>query len=385
MRISLTTGQSKRRRVSQSAASEDEDLSELDEATEQLYATQYHREQLAKRGKENPAAENGIIESVECNNFMCHAYLHVDIGPLINFIIGHNGSGKSAVLTALTICLGGKASATNRGGSLKSFIKEGEDTCTLKVKIRNGGETGYQPDIYGSSITVERTFNRAGASGFKLKNANDRLVSTRKGDLEEISDYYALQLDNPISVLTQDQARQFLSGASPVEKYRFFVKGVQLEQLYNDYELLAESIAQAEATFADKKAQIAALQTKRDRAKELLDMVGRQREVRRKIEHLAVQMAWSQVEEQERTLRFVNEDIGRIDREISQAQNETAQAGTSYDVAESTKSQASDALRRAEEEKGPLEVEKQDVKKKNEDAKAEGQSIQVGISIFSVL
>lgn len=38
-----------------------------------------------------------------------------------------NGSGKSAVLTAITICLGGKATATNRGGSLKAFIKEGEE------------------------------------------------------------------------------------------------------------------------------------------------------------------------------------------------------------------------------------------------------------------
>jgi chromosome segregation ATPase len=45
----------------------------------------------------------------------------------MNFIIGHNGSGKSAVLTALTLCLGGKATATNRGSSMKSFIKEGEE------------------------------------------------------------------------------------------------------------------------------------------------------------------------------------------------------------------------------------------------------------------
>jgi chromosome segregation ATPase len=57
----------------------------------------------------------------------CHKYLIVHMGPLMNFIIGHNGSGKSAILTALTLCLGGKASATNRGHSLKSFIKEGEE------------------------------------------------------------------------------------------------------------------------------------------------------------------------------------------------------------------------------------------------------------------
>ena len=34
--------------------------------------------------------------------------------------------GKSAILTALIVALGGKAQATNRGSSLKGFVKEGE-------------------------------------------------------------------------------------------------------------------------------------------------------------------------------------------------------------------------------------------------------------------
>lgn len=76
---------------------------------------------------ENAPAEAGVIQSVECTNFMCHGRLTVDLGPLINFIIGHNGSGKSAVLTAITLCLGGKATSTNRGQNLKSFVKEGEE------------------------------------------------------------------------------------------------------------------------------------------------------------------------------------------------------------------------------------------------------------------
>jgi structural maintenance of chromosomes protein 6 len=75
----------------------------------------------------NTPAESGIIEEIRCTNFMCHEQLTVTLGPLINFIIGHNGSGKSAVLTALTLCLGGQASATNRGQNMRSFIKEGKE------------------------------------------------------------------------------------------------------------------------------------------------------------------------------------------------------------------------------------------------------------------
>ena len=98
-------------------------------------ATQFATQQKSKIREQNEAADNGIIESVTCTNFMCHAHLEISLGPLINFIIGHNGSGKSAVLTALTICLGGKASSTNRGQSLKSFIKEGQEYVSVGILV----------------------------------------------------------------------------------------------------------------------------------------------------------------------------------------------------------------------------------------------------------
>lgn len=44
--------------------------------------------------------------------------------------------GKSAILTGLIVALGGNAQATNRGSSLKGFVKEGERyTLQLKGKM----------------------------------------------------------------------------------------------------------------------------------------------------------------------------------------------------------------------------------------------------------
>lgn len=112
--------------VSDGYEDEDEDDDE-DSLGHEEQASQFATQQKRKQTMDNVPADNGILESVICTNFMCHAHLEVTLCPLINFIIGHNGSGKSAVLTAITICLGGKATATNRGQSLKSFIKEGEE------------------------------------------------------------------------------------------------------------------------------------------------------------------------------------------------------------------------------------------------------------------
>jgi recombinational DNA repair ATPase RecF len=102
-----------------------------DDETLNIQATQYHQWQAEKPTQNNQPQENGIVETITCTNFMCHDYLQVDVGPLINFIIGHNGSGKSAILTALTVCLGGKASATNRAGSLKAFVKAGKEYVSI--------------------------------------------------------------------------------------------------------------------------------------------------------------------------------------------------------------------------------------------------------------
>lgn len=44
--------------------------------------------------------------------------------------------GKSAILTAIAVALGGKATSTGRGTGLKSFIKEGE-SCVFSITFKH--------------------------------------------------------------------------------------------------------------------------------------------------------------------------------------------------------------------------------------------------------
>ncbi|CAM1503699.1 Fc.00g012900.m01.CDS01 [Cosmosporella sp. VM-42] len=269
---------------------------------------------------ENAVAESGIIESITCINFMCHERLHVVLGPLINFIVGENGSGKSAVLTALTLCLGGKASDTNRGGSLKSFVKEGQDQGRLVVKIKNAGSDAYQPDIYGESIIVERTFSKTGSSGFKVKSATDRIISTKKQEVDEISEWYALQIGNPLTVLSQDNARQFLNSATPAQKYKYFVSGVQLEQLDNDYKMSQDTLDKTLDLRDDLTAKIGHVKKEMDDAQRLAETAQKNQSLREKARHYRNQLVWSQVVEQERMLEQYNAEIIERDQRIVNAE-----------------------------------------------------------------
>ncbi|KAL2752186.1 hypothetical protein ACRALDRAFT_2030407 [Sodiomyces alcalophilus JCM 7366] len=280
-------------------------------------ATQMIKSRSQRMG-DNRAAENGIIESVECINFMCHERLYVELGPLINFIVGENGSGKSAVLTALTLCLGGKASSTNRGGSLKSFIKEGRDQSVITVCIKNQGSDAYQPEIYGQTIQVERHFSRSGSSGFKLKNERGKTISTKKADIDEITEYWGLQVDNPLNVLSQDNARQFLNSASPALKYKYFFKGVQLEQLDNNYKLIAEVLGSHEEKLSRLKDNVAQLERELQKAEKDKRLADANHTMRAEGRRLRTQIIWCQVAEAERELARRQAEVDAFAEKINE-------------------------------------------------------------------
>ncbi|KAI4729929.1 DNA repair protein [Aureobasidium sp. EXF-10728] len=360
---------------------------EAEDPESEIRATQLVQRHY-QRNRENKAAEQGIIEDVYMENFMCHSKLRIQLGPLINFIIGHNGSGKSAILTALTICLGVKAAQTNRAGSLKNFIKSGEEHAYVAVKIKNDGDMAYQPADYGKSIIVERHFSTSG-SGFKIKNAEGKIMSTKKAELENIVDFFALQLDNPMNVLSQDKAREFLSGSSPHDKYKFFIKGTQLEQLDSDYRILESQLDDTEHRCELAETDLEVLGGKAREAERKKKMIDQSQTMNEKINQLRWQHAWAQVEEQERELEKMDHQIRQVDNKITMQQAQADQASRLYDESHSTREANASVIADLEEQLGPLQDNHKEIKsifdsKKSDmqDKKAEQRSIKQDMTTF---
>lgn len=307
---------------------------------------------LRQRGQigDNRAAENGIIEEVTCINFMCHERLHVVLGPLINFVVGVNGSGKSAVLTAVTLCLGGKASATNRGASMKSLIKEGRDQAILTVKLRNEGDGAYQPETYGDSVVVERYFSRNGSSGYRLKSSAGRTISHKKGDVDDVIEYFQLQVDNPMNVLTQDAAKSFIQSSTPAQKYKFFVEGVQLQQLDNDYKMISDTCDAIEAKLGDAEGNVKRLERETKAAEEKVKVVQQHTGMKREKRKLINQMAWAQVIEQE-------EQLAQCDTRIAQAQEKIIEAEAKVEEKDRLLQLSNQAIEHSQESIDELEQE----------------------------
>ena len=247
----------------------------------------------------------------------------------------------------------------------------------LSVKIKNAGETAYQQDVYGESIIVERHFSRSGSSGFKLKSATGRLVSTKKSHLEEICDYFALQIDNPMTVLTQDMARQFLNNSTAYDKYKFFMKGTQLEHLDGDYLIVENNVDAIDQDLWKKQQDIKVFEEEAQKAKHRLALYEKQDALRAKINSLAEQMAWAQVEEQERKLEGYSRKLIRVDEKIAALELNATGLGESFSQLEQASERANMVFEDTRQTLMPLQDEKDRIKREYDRLKAEHLALHV--------
>ncbi|KAF8879889.1 P-loop containing nucleoside triphosphate hydrolase protein [Gymnopilus junonius] len=289
------------------------------------------------------------------HQFMCHKYLKFTFGPQINFIIG----GKSAVLSAITVALGGKATSTGRGNGLKSFIREGQSAAEVTIHIKNQGEEAYKPKEYGKTIVITRKFSKEGSSSWKIKSKDGKVISTKKDELAAICDHMNIQVDNPMNVLTQDSARQFLSASAPQDKYNFFLRGTQLSQLSDEYTLCMENINQTSRLLSVKKEALPDLRARKREAQARYDEAAKAREQKKRVDDLKKEKAWSHVAAKEAELESKVGEVARLSHRLPKIEE-------SVQVAEAEFNAASEQVALFEQELENLESVEHLNKRKND-------------------
>lgn len=245
----------------------------------------------------------GNIQRVILKNFMCHHKLDIKFGPHVNFIIGRNGSGKSAVVTAIILGLGGKASTTSRGSTVKGFIKSGKQSAEIIIHLSNEGPDAYKPENYGNRIVIERKFSKDGASSYRIKSSSGQVVSTKREELRNILDYFNILVDNPVVILNQEVSRNFLHSKNPTDKYRFFLQATQLGQIQADYAEVKLQKNSAKEILSKKEESFPALESEVKEWEKKYKAFSALENQKEKIKNLKSEMAWSLVIEKEASLQ----------------------------------------------------------------------------------
>ena len=249
----------------------------------------------------------------------------------------------------------------------------------LSVKIKNTTDSAFQQDVYGDSIIVERHFSRSGSSSFKLKSSTGRLISTRKADLDDICDYYALQIDNPMNVLTQDMARQFLNNSTPSDKYKFFMKGTQLEHLDGDYLIVEQNLETMDQDLWKKTEDLKVFEERAEKARERLRQSEKQDNLRQKIDTFGHMIAWLQVEVEEKDLAVWERKLMRMDEQIQVLDMTAAGLDESFKQTEQRLEQATRAVEESKIAVTPLQEERDKAKVEVDRFKAEQMALHVRI------
>lgn len=251
----------------------------------------------------------GVIEKVSLKNFMCHTQLTMTFASNVNFIVGKNGSGKSAIITALVVGLGGKASSTSRGSSLKTLIKEGNSSASIEITLRNRGNEAYKKEVFGEKITVERRLLSDGQSYYRIKNDQGKLITSKKEDLVQILDQFNVQVDNPLTCLNQEMSKHFLHSKSETDKYKFFMKSTLLEQMSNDYAFVQEHRVTMHETLKRKEKLLPDLEKEVSAKARKFQDLSSLHELKGKIDNLKGELAWADVIQLELALKPVKRQL----------------------------------------------------------------------------
>jgi structural maintenance of chromosomes protein 5 len=139
------------------------------------------------------------IMKIELTNFMTHQHTVITPSAAVNFILGANGSGKSSVVCALCLGLGGTPSNMERGGDLKGFVMNGKESAKIKLTLK--GRPGDNGDW---EITRIITRN---------KSANKWIVNGEETASEDVLDFLrngmSINMDNFCMFLPQERVGNF--------------------------------------------------------------------------------------------------------------------------------------------------------------------------------
>lgn len=267
----------------------------------------------------------GIIESVHLKNFMCHSKLDFKFSEQTNFIIGRNGSGKSAILTSLIVGLGGKANTASRGTSVKSLVETGKRAAEVTIRLQNKGTEAFKHDEYGDSILITRRLTVDGSSQYKIKSCNGAVISTKKEELTRIMDHFNIQIDNPVMILNQETSRNFLQSKSARDKFNFFMKATQLEKLQATYSKIDEERAATDRELTLKEKLLPELEREVKRLEKLWRAFENLEDQRVKLQRLKAEVLWARVKEKEDVMLQTEAAYQKEDRALSKLEEKIAE------------------------------------------------------------
>lgn len=216
------------------------------------------------------------------------------------------------------------------------------------MTLKNEGDSAYRPKFYGSKITIERKILKDGVSHYRILNEKgfftfekffclhiqylflilqkEKLVETKKSEVDNIVEQFNIQVDNPVCFLNQETSKHFLNSSDNVAKYRLFMKATQLEAMREIHELITKERESAIQMITAKSEYMPVLEQEVFEWEEKYKKCRSVDKLNQDIVMLYKESAWANVIAREKRVEEIERDIGKIDREIEKNERKIEEA-----------------------------------------------------------
>src|SRR5919109_661784 len=89
-----------------------------------------------------------MIKAIELENFISHNTTQLTFNRGISVFVGHNGSGKSSIIDAITFALNGQHTRKTN----KNLVRRGSESSSLNVRFTVGSKEYYAHRQLGNSV-----------------------------------------------------------------------------------------------------------------------------------------------------------------------------------------------------------------------------------------
>uniref|UniRef100_A0A6P7F6B6 Structural maintenance of chromosomes protein 5 n=1 Tax=Diabrotica virgifera virgifera TaxID=50390 RepID=A0A6P7F6B6_DIAVI len=239
----------------------------------------------------------GSIRKIEVTNFVTYSHVEFYPGPNLNMIIGPNGTGKSTMVAAIILGLGGNPKVVGRGTKVSEYVKHNCEHAVINTYLQDKEDNKF--------IKVTREFDLHDRTTWKINNRKVKL-----NDVLECIKPFNIQVDNLCQFLPQDRVQDFAK-LNKQELLRETQKALCRFDLIEKQDLLVqnrEHHKQLHNSIAKSQQKLQESVDLNVRLEGRVQSFNKKKEYTEKIQHIERKIAWRTYEEKRGELDEIKKD-----------------------------------------------------------------------------
>jgi chromosome segregation ATPase len=243
----------------------------------------------------------------------------------LNVVVGPNGTGKSTILCAICLGLGGQPPLLGRADDARLFIKHEREEATIEIELAPHVDPhGRRDAVHVIRRVIDRDRGSengrgVGASVFYVNGHKSNLRSVR----ELVSERYKIHIDNLCTFLPQDKVGSF----SGFDRQALLIEtekalSEELHTTHGDLIELERALQSSGTDVAGIEDELAKLTRENERLEREKELMEERASCLEKIDLLKKKRAWlvfDQKREEAKAAKERREEVKRLKREAETA------------------------------------------------------------------